>query len=227
MIRQLSKSLFILSLLSLYACKSDPKDTETENAKPIVEQPSESQKHLQNIERAHNSAKFKEENQVRFNLKLSTENDVFFDGTVTLKTDGSRVRFLDSDIDEMLESGDLNTEIDKKLYHLAELYSIGFWLKKDKFKKMSSNNGDFIKAVYDSPETSSTFTVFSHPLTDIIQHLQYKTDIDAYPFDEATVFFDKYITVNRIPIALNWYFTKAKDTIARAQITRISYPETF
>lgn len=227
MIRQLSKSLFILSLLSLYACKSDPKDTETENAKPIVEQPSESQKHLQNIERAHNSAKFKEENQVRFNLKLSTEDDVFFDGAVTLKTDGSKARFLDSGIDQTIKSDDLSNEIDKKLYHLAELYCIGFWLQEDNFSKTSSVSEDFVQAVYDSPETSSTFTVFSHPLTDIIQHLQYKTDIDAYPFDEATVFFDKYITVNRIPVALNWYFTKAKDTIARAQITRISYPETF
>jgi len=224
---QVLKSLIILSILSLYSCKSDPEKTKVDHKNPVVEQPSESLKHLQNIARAHNASKFEKENQVKFNLEVSVKDKMFFDGTVTLKTDGSKARFLDSDIDHIIESGDLSTEIDKKLYHLAELYCIGFWLQEYNFSKTSSDSEDFNQAVYESTKTSSTFTVFTHSLTDIVQHVEYKTGISDIPFDGATVFFDKYITVNRVPVALSWYFTKATDTIARAKVSRISYPKEF
>jgi len=224
---QVLKSLIILSLISFYACKSEPEKTKVDHKKPVVEQPSESLKHLRNIEKAHNASKFEQEEQVKFNLEVSVKDKVFFDGTVTLKTDGSKARFLDSGIDQMIESGDLSTEIDKKLHHLAELYCIGFWLQEENFSKTSSDSEDFVQAVYESADTSSTFTVFTHPLTDIVQHVEYKTGISDAPFSEATVFFDKYITVNRIPVALKWKFKVDQNQIATAEISRISYPDTF
>jgi hypothetical protein len=210
------------------ACKSDtPKaiDNTELNAEPT--EISDSEKHLQNISRAHNASKFIEESQVRFKLKFNIKEEVFFDGFVTLKTDGSQARFLDSTINKLIESNNLKTELDKKLYWIVELYAMGFWPNTEDFNKTNSDNDDFIKATYNSPITSSTYTIYTHPLTDIVQYVEYDTDILDEPFEIGTLFYDKYITVNRIPVSLNWNIKFEDNTVAKAEITRISYPKTF
>lgn len=222
------KRLLFLIILGLLACKSDEKKTnENNNSIEVVKDVSESEKHLENIKSAHNASKFSQEEQVKFKLKLSFENEVFFDGFVTLKTDGSKARFLDSNIDKIFKSDNISTELDQKLYWLTELYTLGFWLEKDQFNKVNSESEDFIKAVYQSPITSNTYTIYSHPLTDVIQYVDYKTGLPDQPFNSGVVYFDKYITVNRVPVSLVWEFKLEKDKVAKAEISRISYPDTF
>ena len=222
------KTTALFFFISFVACKSDKKENEDlkiEN--DVVHKQSESEKHLQNILRAHNATKFKEENQVKFNLEISMTDEIFFNGFVTLKTDGSKARFLDSNTDRIVHRNNLNSELDKKLYHLATLYGMGFWLNEDKFEKQTSDQDNFNHAVFETSVNSSTFNISTHPLTDILQNVTYKTNISEPPFNEATVHYDKYITVNRVPVALNWYFVDQTDTIATAKVSRISYPETF
>jgi hypothetical protein len=210
------------------ACKSDKKDNEEiANDKEVVLEQTESEKHLQNIIRAHNAGKFTEESQVRFNLKLEVKNKVFFDGTVVLKTDGSKARFLDSAIDQIVEKNNLNNQLDQKLYFLLELYSMGFWLDNENFDKITTENEEFTEARYKSPNTSTTYKIYTHPLTDIVQKIEYKTKLEDQPFDAGTINFEKYITVNRVPVSLKWYFIDDTDTIANADVSRISYPENF
>lgn len=210
------------------ACKSDDskKDKEQQPGEE-VEVVSQSEKHLQNIFRAHNGSKFKSEDYVRFQLKFKFKDDAFFEGFMTIKTNGSKIRFLDSNTDKIIESANLQTELDQQLFWLAELYSMGFWLDQDDFETLKNTNEDYVKAVYSSKYSSSVYKVYTHPLTAIIQHVDYTTHIPGDPFNSGTVFYEKYITVNRIPVPLRWTFIKQKDTIAKAEITRISYPDQF
>jgi len=222
------KFLIVILFLNLLACKSDKeKDNYNSSSIETIKDKSESEKHLENIKRAHNASKFSQEEQVKFKLKLSFENGVFFDGFITLKTNGSKARFLDSNIDKIVESDNISTELEQKLYWLTELYTLGFWLEKDQFNKVNSESEDFIKSIYKSPMTSNIYTIYSHPLTDVIQYVDYKTGLSDQPFNYGVVYFDKYITVNRVPVSLVWEFKLEKDKVAKAEISRISYPDTF
>ena len=226
-----NKSILVLVVLSLLACRTDNKEDNensgNKNLTEAVEEISESDKYLEKIKRAHNASKFAKEEQVKFKLKLDIGDDVFFDGFVTLKTNGSKARFLDSNIDRVVDRDNISTTLDKKLYWLAEIYTIGFWLEADNFKISNGEIEEYSKSIYKSPITSNTYTIYSHPLTDVIQYVEYITKIPDQPFNSGTVYFDKYITVNRVPVSLAWEFKRDNEIIAKAEITRISYPDVF
>lgn len=222
----LLKSIIMLCILNSVACKSDSTNNEKDTESLLVETPTESEKHLQNITRAHNAKKFQSEPQVKFKLQFSTKDSVFFDGFVTLKTDGSKARFLNSKIDRVIQNHQLQTDLDKKLFLMAELYSMGFWIKDNNFKLLS-NNDSLDLSYYRSSKSESTFKIYSHPITHVVQQVDYDTNIDQKPFKSGSLHYEKYITVNRVPVALHWNIIDDKDTIAQAEISRISYPEQF
>jgi hypothetical protein len=215
-------------MCNLLACKSDTENIDGKvDKKQNIQKISESEKHLQNIAGAHNAKKFLEEAQVKFNLKLTIKQDVFFDGIVSLKTDGSKAKFSGSNIDKTIIKNELESDLDKKLYFLAEIYATGFWYEQENFDKLESEGEEFKKAVYESLISKTNFTIYSHPLTDIVQFIDYKTGISEAPFNKGRLYFDRYITVNRVPVPLNWTFKSGGEIIAEAKISRISYPETF
>ncbi len=221
------KTLFsFILIICIISCKSDKKQLKIENEKPIDNQNSESAKHLQNVARAHNAEKFKSEEQVKFNLEFSTADEVMFNGTITLKTDGAKARFLDSKVNQVIEKNNLNSNSDQKLFFLAEIYATGFWFDQDTFKKIKSQDSEFFKATYTS-FSQTAYTIYTHPLTDIVQHLDYNTKISEEPFNKGTIYFEKYITVNRVPVPLIWTFKSGDDITAQAKISRISYPKNF
>ena len=41
-------------------------------------------------------------------------------------------------------------------------------------------------------------------MTNIIQKIDYQTDIKPKPFEKGVLHFDRYITVNRVPVAMQW-----------------------
>lgn len=223
----LLRSLLLLIIIGQISCKSDtPKPDDNSELKEVSKEISESEKHLQNIARAHNASKFKEEAQVKFKLKIDIRDEAFFDGFVTLKTDGSQARYLDSNIDKTLEIANLETDLDKKLYMMAELYTMGFWFDSENFNLISKSDSLDLSD-YHSEKLDADYKIYSHPLTHVIQQIDFKTTIADKPFDNGSLMFDDYITVNRVPVALKWKIILNEEQIATAEISRISYPKTF
>jgi hypothetical protein len=222
------KAILFLITLSLFACKSDEKKAnDNNNSIEVIKDNSESNQYLENIKRAHNASKFAQEEQVKFKLKLNIGDDQFFDGYITLKTDGSKARFLDSKVDKIISIDNLSTELDKKLYWLVELYTMGFWLQADQFEMLKNESDEYSKSTYKSSITNNTYNIYSHPLTNVIQQVEYQSGITDEPFNSGTVYFDKYITVNRVPVSLVWEFKQDNSKKATAEISRISYPDVF
>lgn len=222
-------SIYILLILTIiYACKSDvnKNQNKTDDKKEVKVTP-ETQKHFLNIQRAHNSKKFKVEKVVKFKLKLTIEKKVFYDNFINLKTDLSKLKINENQSVKLIEQNNLNNDYEKKMYFLSEIYAIAFIMNIDDFKKVSSKNDNFIKATFNSIETETDYEILSHPITDIIQQINYNTNINGKPFESGSVVFEKYITVNRIPVPLFWTFKNGEQVVAKAEISRISYPNTF
>lgn len=222
-------SIYILVILTIiYGCKSDVnKNEEKSAANKELEISPETQKHFQNIQRAHNSKKFKEENTVKFKLKLTVGEKVFYDDFIYPKTDLSKLKINENQSVKLIEQNNLKNDYEKKMYFLSEIYAIAFIMNIDDFKKVSSKNDNFFKATFNSNETGTAYEILSHPITDIIQQINYKTNLTGHPFESGSVVFDKYITVNRIPVPLFWTFKNGEQVVAKAEISRISYPDTF
>lgn len=222
-----SYTFFLILCLILTGCKSDNQEkTDSEESIPQTEKVDDNTKLLRNIKSAHNAQKFNSEAQVKFHIKFSLKDSVFFYGFVTLKTDGSKARFMDSKIDRVVEVDKLQTELDKKLFMIAEAYTMGFWFEDDDFKILSKNDSLDI-STYRSPKTQSTFKIYSHPITHVIRQIDYKTNINQKPFNLGSLYYEKYITVNRVPVALHWRILDENTNETSAEISRISYPEQF
>lgn len=217
----------LLWFLILTGCKSDKEKAPVEKA---VEQKTvnvdKSQRLLNNITSAHNSKKFKSEKQVQFNLKLELKDSVFFDGKVILKTDGSKVKFLDANVDKVVDADNLKTDLDKKLFMIAELYAMGFWIGTENFEVKSRNDSTDV-STFKSQRSQTDFKIYSHPLTHVVQQVDFETVIDENPFHKGKLLYQKYITVNRVPVALKWQINLDQEQVAVAEISRISYPKTF
>lgn len=223
------KNFFLSSILICFllsACKTDKPEKTEELKPPEKEKLSKNERFLKRIEYAHNADKFNEEEQVKFRIKLKLKDSIFYNGDVVMKTDLSQVRFLSSTIDTVLTANRLKSENDKILYWIAECYAIGFQLNAESFNKISESDSVVVSS-FRSPKTSTKFKLSTHPITNIIQKLEYDTGIDQKPFDNGSLNFNRYITVHRIPVALEWTIETGAKNAAEAEITRISYPDKF
>lgn len=213
--------------LFVWGCKSDKSN---DNQKDItVEQtvlPSESSSLLRGIQYAYNTNKFADETQVKFNIQLKIADTSYYDGYVILKTNASSIRLLNSKIDTVLTADSLDSKFHNTMFWIAETYAMPFWLKAEYFEKQRET-GNFVVSNYKSPLSKSVFKISTHPLTNIIDKIEYNTDIEIPVFNQGRLYFDKYITVNRIPVAMHWRIEADNNVIAKAKISRISYPDTF
>lgn len=219
--------LFVFFGLFLWGCKSDKPDDNQDNNKQNKEiLPSENKSLVKGIDYAYNTKKFKAESQVKFNLDLKISDTSYFSGYVTLKTDASKIKIQNSNIDKILISKQLNSDFDKTLFLMAESYALPFWINSKDFTKQEENDS-LIFSYYKSDLTSYSYEIATHSLTNIIQKIDYQTDIKTKPFEKGVLHFDRYITVNRVPVAMQWRIEVDDKVVATAEISRISYPEVF
>ena len=219
--------LFVFFGLFLWGCKSDKPGDNQNNNKPNKEiLPSEHKSLLKGIDYAYNTQKFKAESQVKFNLDLKISDTSYFSGYVILKTDASQIKIKNSKIDKILTPKQLNSDFDKILFLMAENYAMPFWINSKDFRKQEENDS-LIVSHYKSDLTSYSYEIATHTLTNIIQKIDYQTDIKTEPFEKGVLHFDRYITVNRVPVAMQWRLEVDDKVVATAEISRISYPEVF
>ena len=224
--RNISLLTLCLSLM-LWGCKTDKSGDEnieeTNNPKKTL---SQNKQLVQSIQKAYNTNQFEKEAQVKFNLKLKVEDSLFFDGYVSLKTDASQLRLQTSQMDTVLNTQNLNGEFDKVLFWAAEVYALPFWFDESMFK-IEAKNDTIVQSKFNSKVSSSRFQLSTHPMTHIIQKVDYQTNIKIEPFDQGQLYFDRYITVNRIPVAMQWRIEVDGEVKSEAEISRISYPDKF
>mgnify|MGYP005847714009 CR=1 FL=1 len=213
--------------LILWACKPDnPNEKQQDKTNVPIKKLNENEVLAQAIKTAYNTKKFQQETQVKFNLKLKVEDTLYFNGFVSLKTDASQIYLLSSQVDTVLNAQKLNRDFDKILFWSAEVYALPFWIQSDDFK-INTKNDSLVTTHYKSNLTTSDFDLFTHPMTHIIQKLNYQMAIKTKPFDRGQLYFNRYITVNRIPVAMQWRIEVDGELKAEAKISRISYPEQF
>ncbi len=220
--------VFFICLIALVlGCKSD-KNVEKQKEKDIIvsKKLSESEMLQENIQDAYNLKKYTEEEQVKFKINLKVQDSIYFDGYLSVKTDNSKIRILSSQIDKVMTFSDESSNIEKMLFWASEIYTLPFSLKEDNFELLKRDD-EFIISKYVSSSTDSEYKVYSNPITNIIEKVEYITPISIQPFDKGVLYFDKYITVNRIPVAMHWNIKKDGDNIAVVKISRISYPDNF
>ena len=224
------KNVFVFAFcfcLILWGCKSDnPNEKQADKTNIPIRELNENEVLAQAIKNAYNTKKFEEEDQVKFNLKLKVEDTIFYNGFLTLKTDASQIYLLSSQVDTVLNVQKLKRDFDKILFWSAEVYALPFWLNSNAFK-IKNKNDSLVMSKLNSKLTTSNFDLVTHPLTHIIQNIDYQTDIKTEPFNQGQLYFDRYITVNRIPVAMQWRIEVENEVKAEAEISRISYPDQF
>ncbi|RRO21842.1 hypothetical protein [Flavobacteriaceae bacterium 14752] len=208
------------------SCKTDKKNSTNVNKETQTQNISDDQRLLNSIQEAYNFSKFKKEKQVKFNVKLSVSDTILYNGFLILKPNTPEIRVLGSQIDTILNANSIESDFHKTLFFIAESYALPFWLKPDTFQKESKNDS-LVTSDFTSHLTNSHFKISTHPTTHIIEKIAYKTDIKNKPFNEGKLYYDKYITVNRIPVAMKWYLEVNQQVSARVEISRISYPDKF
>ena len=68
-----------------------------------------------------------------------------------------------------------------------------------------------------------SYEITTHPLTEIIQSVRMEKPKSI--FDNKTIRFEKYITVNRIPVSMLWEIYQKDEKVGEIKISRISYPK--
>lgn len=205
----------------LISCQSDKNKTKQNNTSAVKSQKTES-KTLTPLKSAYNYNKFKKEKFVKFNFKLIESDSVLFEGNLNLNTDASEIKFKNSRLDTVLKTNDIRSKFDKIVLWSAEIYALPFWIDStNEFQVSKKDSLDSFK--YKSELSNTTYEIFKHPQTHIIKKVKYSTDIDTKPFDNGTLTFDKYITVNRIPVAMKWKIQSDSKRHFRAEISSISY----
>lgn len=216
--------IFVFLGILLSGCKSDkPKDVNNSETKNQTENPDEDEVLLSSIQNSYNIQRFENENQVKFNVALKVSDTLFYKGYMIINTQSKQIRLLNSDTDTLLNVQYLESDYHKTLFWVAENYALPFWLKPENFQKLSSNDSLTV-STYKSDLTNTEFKVSTHPLTHIINQVEYNTDIDLKPFNKGNLNFERYITVNRIPVAMTWNIKVEETLMGEIEISRISYP---
>lgn len=216
--------IFILMVLSLSSCKSDKPDTDKNTESKELNSLSDNDMFLNSVQNAYNAKKFNSEKQVKFNAKIMVSDTIFYEGYITIQTNSPQIRLLSSKIDTILSAEDLDSNYYKTLFWVAESYALPFWSTPENFQKLSSHDSTTVSN-HKSKLTNSEFKITTHPITNIIENVEYNTDISTAPFNQGRLYFDRYITVNRIPVAMKWLINVDEETKAEVEISRISYPK--
>jgi len=171
---------------------------------------------------AYNVKKFSSESVLKYSVDLSFSDTTFYKGAITYN-------ILENKIDLKPNKGqfDENTateegEFADALTDLNDIYTLPFFLQNESITTLEANDS-IVRSRFTSGSSKATFEMATHPLTEIIQSV--KMQKPGSIFHNSTITFDKYITVNRIPVSMRWDIFKEGKRVGEVKISRISYPK--
>jgi hypothetical protein len=219
------KRFLLLSFLVLIiSCKTDNKnkqDSDSEKTSVSLKNAHELLK--ASIANAYNIEKFKAENSLRYNVKFSLADTLYLENTLIYNIVDNKLYTRKNSAKTEIDLSSANVE-GKVLYLLNDIYTLPFNLKNGELEKINSSDSLQTSLFY-SEAKGLDFKLVTHPITDIIQSIDVKTNDAEMPLHNTTVNFKKYITVNRIPVSMLWEITKNEEFIGQIKISRISYPQ--
>ncbi|WP_127846441.1 hypothetical protein [Psychroflexus aestuariivivens] len=248
------KHLYFLSIFSLFilvSCNSkSSKDSEKQqNEVEKTKQTKKSHKIAPDHKRLYktyadinNLEKFNEESEFQYNIevKFEKDNSKDFSGTIQSKTDFSDIKLkLDSGKSFFYKNGEFygNPKNDLRInpFEIINMTSLPFAMQNLNYeaeKKIIVEDNDkkynVLSLGYEDlkPSPIQIKSVTSSATTNLLQSAKLETKSSTIL--ENGVFeinFDRYITVNKIPIALNLNLFSNEKKIATITVSRISYPK--
>jgi len=216
--------LFTILTIAVLFCGSCQKEKKNEIKNEVNAEKqsaiSPSEKLSNRIENAYNIKTFQTKNSLKYTAELTISDTLYFKGTFTYAIPTGVLNVKAEEQELSIAPDAERSQREEFLYHLNEIYILPFVLNKEVFKLIERTDS-IVTSGFDSKSSKLSYTLTTHPLTEIIQSL--KIDNAASVFDSATIRFDKYITVNRIPVSMHWKLYKRESPFAEVKISRISY----
>lgn len=236
-----------ISLLTLNGCDSK-KEKNTDQKSASTEEKSQSQYFVEDVEAIHKKEKFLSEDFVSYQINYQFGN-LSDELKVKAATDLSNIEISSKNFGKSYYNGE-NMLIDamanmgereaKRNFQLVYFYHVFFHLNEEgyllnpveattfldsPFKQINVTNQAFHTAIF---PIETTFLVEDR--TNMMKGIRLKTSLignDRKPL-EVDLHYDRFITVNYIPVSLSWKFypentTNEEDLLGEAQVTRIKY----
>lgn len=219
------KRLLLLSFLVLImSCKTDEKNKQDSDSEKTSVSLNNTHEILKaSIANAYNINKFESENSLKYNFRITLVDTLYLKNTLIYNIIDNKLYTKNNSTLKEIDYSSVAVE-DKILHLLNDLYTIPFNLKKGEFESKTQSDSLQISSFY-LESKGYDFKLATHPITDIIQSVDVNVNGAQIPFDDTTVYFKKYITVNRIPVSMLWDISKNNELIGQVKISRISYPK--
>jgi len=214
---------FIFIILFIGCKKSENTTSGSGTDASTLSQSDPSEKLKTSISGAYNTKKFTSESRLKYNFKLTIADTTYSEGTLLYNIKNNTLH-LKSNLAEREISALSENKTDKLASIINEIYVLPFKMNTAEFALVERNDS-LVKSAFSSKVNSAEFTLFTHPLTNIIQQLKFSSKHSALPFNDSDIKFQKYITVNRIPVSMRWEIIKNDEQIGEVIISRISYLE--
>ena len=205
------------------SCQKDVKtepdvDKQMENEAPK----SESEQLSTRIEKAYNIDKYKTETFLKYSVDVNLNDDTYAKAVLKYNILERILNVKANGVQSTMTNTSEKTEQEEFLFDLNEIYTLPFLIQNENFQLISKNDS-IVTSKYASDQTRISYTINTHPLTEIIQSLN--LDKDGSILDDTTINFEKFITVNRIPVSMIWNIYRDDKQIGAVNISRISYPK--
>ena len=213
----------IVLLLLIISCQKEKQNDPEQNLKLESSEPvSRSKQLIQRIANTYNIAKYKSESYLKYSFDFTLDEKTYAKGVM-------KYSIVDEDLNVRIEGKELNiskdsirSEQEYFLFELNEIYTLPFIMNEDSFKLITSNDS-IVTSSYSSKISNITYELSTHPLTEILQDV--KSNGGNSVLNGTRLKFDKYITVNRIPVSMLWEIYNEDEVIGNVKISRISYPK--
>ena len=245
--RYLFVSFLVISVF-FFGCKDQKETNDTEkkeyNHEEIVKRKSKEQRYASHIAEIHKAEHYKSEAYVSFELAI--ELPELKDHVKIVKaTDFSEFKFTSEEFGEFYiigeelfktESSKFTSELAKNYLEFAfifgafsELYQIENSFSEIEELEAFDNNFKVLRIESINSglkHIPSPVTSLTDSRTDMIKALSMELNLTG---EENLLYFDRYITVNRIPVSLTWKLfknnekTNFNNTIGEIKVSRIKY----
>jgi hypothetical protein len=219
------KLFTIVSLIILLCCSCQKDIKQKAEKETVIEKQSPKPKALglnARIGNAYNVKKFQSESFLKYSVDISFLDTTYFKGTLTynILKESLNVKKNNGEFD--LDNNPQDAEVLDLLSDLNSIYTLPFYLDNENLNTIQTNDS-IVKSKFTSSISKLTYEINTHPLTEIIQSI--KIENPKSIFHNSTIRFDRYITVNRIPVAMLWEIFKEDEMLGQVKISRISYPK--
>lgn len=213
----------------LFSCNNSEKKKQVEHIKEATEEKTPADKLVASIEKKHKKEELKEKGAIKFDLALTFGGKKRFKGTITMTSDGSKIRMQDSLKTAIWDGKDVylspDTAASKGVrfaintwsYFFAAAYKLSDEGASHEYlsnqplngKDYEANRLTFVENVGDSPD--DWYIVYKDNETDLLAGLAYIVTFgdkskEKAEADPHAITYEAYVDIEGVPFATQWNF---------------------